>query len=219
MNTSDLKQLLLAPVSVPGLAPRLTSRIILVASLALLSACGGSSVVSDDSFYRLVVPQNIQSQGKPLLPGTIVVKRFSADSVIGQRPVAFIKAGEPQTVYQYHYHFWTDAPTRLLQDYAVEYLRRGAVAERVVTPEMGLEADYQLLGRIRRLEFVQGSEPAVAASLQLSVIDNSGPDMIVLETYSHVLPVKSADWVSASAAMNTLLARLFKHFSEDLATK
>jgi len=185
--------------------------------LALLSACGGSSPLPRDSFYRLVVPRDIHPVSVPPLAGTLVVKRFSADGLIGQRPVAYAKASDPHTLYQYHYHFWTDVPTRLLQDYAVDFLRQSVAAERVITPQLGLAADFQLLGKIRRLEFLQGSAPAVAVSLRLSVIQTASQALLLDKTYTLKRPVKGPDLVSASATMNRLLAEIFKRFEADLS--
>ena len=189
----------------------------LAGALALLSGCGETKPVPRDSFYRLVVPRDIQPLAGQQLAGTLVVKRFSADGVIGQRPVAYANVGDPQTLYQYHYHFWADVPTRLLQEYAVDYLRQSAAAERVVTPELGLEADFQLVGKIRRLEFLQDSTPEVVATLQLTLIRNSDRAIMVLNTYSLQQPAKGTDLVSASAAMNEVLAEIFKRFNADLA--
>ncbi len=149
---------------------------------ALLVSCS-QPPVPQDNFYRLQVTAPGTSLAKTPLDGTLEVARLLADGLTAGRPIVYSEAARPLEANEYHYHFWTDSPTVLLRDELVSYLRRAGVAKNVVTPEMRLEPDFVLTGKIKRLEQVRGDPSKVVISLELALRDRRGDRLLLVKTY------------------------------------
>lgn len=185
--------------------------------VAGVSGCAAQQPSPKDHFYRLLPPSEVAAAGNPaMLKGTLLVRRFSADGVLAQRSVVYAESTEPQALYQYNYHFWADPPTRLLQDFTVDYLRRAGLAERVITPEFGASASYVLLGRVRRLEHLRGAVPSVAVALELGVTQMSDGAFLLFETYAATASAAGPSVEDAVAAFNDVVMKLYGQFVADL---
>ena len=100
----------------------------------LLAGCLGSAPpVPRDHYYRIVVAAPAAAK-RNLLPGVLVVEPLQADGLLRERPLLYSLSGKPHEVQQHDYHYWADAPPRMLQDQMVAYLRRSAIAQSVVSP-------------------------------------------------------------------------------------
>jgi ABC-type uncharacterized transport system auxiliary subunit len=186
-----------------------------VTALFGLSACfGAPDAVPPDNYYRLSVAAPAVRAAQPSLPGVLSIATLDGDGLVKARPVLFTNHGQSHAVRQHNYHFWADSPTRLLQAELVSYMRRRGVAISVVTPQMRVRADYELVGKIRRLERILGkSVYHVVVELDLAVIRQSDRRLIVEDSYS--VKIKSSDGsVQASvAALNEALGQVFGQFS------
>jgi len=187
------------------------------AGLLLCLALAGcaQAPVPPDRFYRLLPPAP-PALDRPALPGTLLVKRFSADGVLAQRAMVHADAAAPGVLYQYHYHFWADAPTALLQAVTVQALRAARVAREVVTPELGVDARYELVGRVRRLEHLLGDAPAAAVSLELIITSAEREAPLVVGDYQLTLPVADASVDTAVDAMSEAVGRILAQFVSSL---
>ncbi|MFQ5773850.1 MAG: ABC-type transport auxiliary lipoprotein family protein [Kiloniellaceae bacterium] len=190
-----------------------------VASLALLAALGGclgaAPPVPRDHYYRIVVPA---PQTSPVVrfPGVVSVAPLEADGLLRERPVLFSASGRIHQMQQHDYHYWTDPPPRMLQTQLVDYLRGSGVAGAVVTPELRLEADYAVTGRVKRLErLLGGGTPRVAAELELAMIETGTNRLIVVETYAAERPAGDEGVGSSILALNQALAEIFARFLAD----
>ena len=125
-------------------------------------------------FYRLAVATSPQPLARPPLAGVLEVGRFVADGLTAGRPIVYSQSGQPHALSEYHYHFWVEAPTVLLRDQLVGQLRAAKVARAVVTPEMRVDPDYVLSGKIKRLERVVGAVPRAVVELELAVRRTDG---------------------------------------------
>lgn len=183
--------------------------------LAIVLAGCAQAPVPADRFYRLLPPAT-RALERPALPGTLVVKRFSADGLLAQRAVVYADGAAPGVLYQYRYHFWADAPTALLQDLTVQVLRAARVAREVVTPELGVDARYILSGRVRRLEHLLADTPAVVVSLELAIttVDHGAP--IVLGDHQLILPLDEPGVDAAAHAISEAVGRILDEFIVDL---
>jgi ABC-type uncharacterized transport system auxiliary subunit len=168
--------------------------------------------VSPDRYYRLLHDGSAAEQAAPVLDGTLLVKRFRADGVLAQRPIVWTDASSPRELQQYHYHFWNDPPPVLVQELAVDVLRAGGAARRVIEPGMEAEADYVLVGRIRRLEHLVGREPGVAVSLELALRRSDPPQLLMLERLEGRRPLQSPGVAPVVEAMNGVLLELLQRF-------
>lgn len=178
--------------------------------VVVLAGCA-QAPVPPDRFYRLL-PTSPQALEQPALPGTLLVKRFSADGVLAQRAMVYADAAAPGVLYQYHYHFWADAPTALLQAVTVEALRAARVAREVVTPELAVDAQYVLVGRVRRLEHLLGDASAAAVSLELIITGDDREAPLLLRDYQLTLPVAGSEVGLAVHAMSEAVGRILAQF-------
>jgi ABC-type uncharacterized transport system auxiliary subunit len=171
--------------------------------------------VPEDQYFRLHA-RTPPALAAPRLPGTLVVKRFAADALLSQRALVYVRSDAPQALYQYHYHLWAETPTAMLQQVFAGALRDAQVADQVVTPSLGVDAEHALAGRIVRLEHLVGEPASVAVELELAVFDDRRHELVMMRTYSLQLDVPGPDVEAAVAAMNDALTRIVARFVSDL---
>jgi ABC-type uncharacterized transport system auxiliary subunit len=183
---------------------------------ALLAGCAAPMVPPQDSFYRMAEPESVAAAGAAL-DGTLVVPRLLADGLLGERNLIYVEENSPQVLRQYNYHFWSESPTRMIQDRCVEYLRLARVATMVTTSEFRAAADYQLTGKIRRLEQIRGPSPRVVVSLEFGLYQVRDNRLLHLHTYEQKLDVGSNGVAAAASAMSAAVLNILSRLSEDLS--
>jgi len=186
------------------------------APLLLLSGCLSSAPpVPRDHYYRVLVPAPARSD-VPILKGVLAIAPLEADGLLRERPLIYSASGESYEMQQHDYHYWTDPPPRMLQIQLIDYLRRSGLAATVVTPDLRIEADYVLSGRIKRLERLLGGGPTrVVAEIELALVERTSKRLILVRSYD--AEVLSADESVAASitALNTALTRIFESFLTD----
>lgn len=190
-------------------------RLLLLACAApLLAGCLGSAPpVPHDHYYRLLVPTPQQSAGEAPLPGILTVELLQADGLLRERPLLYSESGESYELQQHNYHYWNDAPPRMLQDQMVTYLRRSGVSRQVVTPDMRIRADYQVSGKVRRLErLLGGGPPRVFVEIELALLRLSDDRVLVVETFSAEEPAEDESVEASIIALNRATAEVFDRF-------
>ena len=188
----------------------------LVLVLAGLTGCLGSAPpVPRDHYYRiLVVPP--EPSTSIVFPGTLSVASLEADGLLRERPLLYSPTGQSHEMQQHDYHYWIDPPPRMLQAQLVDYLRDSGLVTAVITPELRIKPDYEVTGRIKRLERLLGGGPSrVIAVIELAMVENRQNELLVVQTYS--TDVMSADdSVEASVlALNQALTQIFERFVAD----
>jgi ABC-type uncharacterized transport system auxiliary subunit len=180
----------------------------------LLAGCLGSAPpVPRDHYYRLLVPTPQESDGATLLPGVMMVELLQADGLLRERPLLYSQSGQSYELQQHNYHYWNDAPPRMLQDQMVAYLRRSGVAGLVVTPDMRLRADYQVSGKARRLErLLGGGPPRVFVEIELALLRLSDERVLVVDTFTAEQPAGDDSVDAAIVALNRATAEIFDRF-------
>lgn len=186
----------------------------------LLAACGGANPAPPDAFYRLQVSLPAQNNDRPVLPGTLQVRALDGDGLVRGRALLYTRADEGEVVRQHNYHHWADSPSRLLQNQLVAFLKDSDIANSVVTPDMRVRADYELIGRIQRLDRVFGpSGSSAVAALELAVVRQSDRKLVLVDTYRAQIS-SDDDSVDASVqAMNAALEQIFTTFISDLSRR
>ena len=96
-------------------------------------------------------------------------------------------------------------------------LRAAKVARAVVTPEMRVDPDYVLSGKIKRLERVVGAVPRAVVELELAVRRTDGDSLAFLQVYRAEEPVAADSVAAAVAAINKALGTIYAKFTADLA--
>ena len=180
----------------------------------ILAGCLGSAPpVPRDHYYRLLVPTPVQATGSPLLPGVMTVELLQADGLLRERPLLYSQSGQSHELQQHNYHYWNDAPPRMLQDQMVAYLRRSGAARLVVSPDMRVRADYQVSGKAKRLErLLGGGPPRVFVEIELALLRVSDETLLVVDSYSAEEPAEDESVEAAIVALNRATARVFERF-------
>ena len=183
---------------------------------AMLGGCLGTAPpVPRDHFYRIQVTSS-PGEAERYLPGVVLVQSLDADGLLRERPLVFGAKGRPHEMQQHDYHYWTDPPARMLQVQLVDYLRRSGVARSVVTPDLRISPDYEVRGRIKRLErLLGGGAPQVSVELELGLIGRAQNRLLVLDSYAVELPAEDSSIASSISAVNQAVAEIFGRFLAD----
>jgi len=183
-----------------------------IAAVALgLVACTQPEL-PQDKYYRLDVTSLAKASTK--LDGVLEVERFRADGLISGRPIAYSEGKGHLS--EYHYHFWVEPPVDLLQDAMVTFLRNANLASHVVTPELRMNEDYLLTGKIKRLERNLFNGDKVAVEIEIGLKRSADDKILVLKTYARELK-QSGDTVNGAVdAMNVAISEIYTEFLTDV---
>jgi len=182
--------------------------------IPLLAGCLGSAPpVPRDHYYRLLVSSPVELSAEGRLAGVVRVEPLQADGLLRERPLLYSESGAPHEVQQHNYHYWTDAPPQMLQDQLVTYLRHSHIARSVVTPDMRVRADYQVSGKVKRLErLLGGGPPRVFIELELAFVRLSDNALVLVDSFAEQEPEAGNDVGSAIIALNKATGRVFDRF-------
>ncbi len=184
--------------------------------LGVLAACAAQAPVPQDKFYRLQAVLASAPLTAPILPGVLEIERFTADGLTAGRPIVYADSSDPNQLREYHYHFWTQTPTVMLRDELVAYLRKAGVAKNIVTPEMRLEADYILSGRIRMLEQVIGAQKGTVMELEIALRNPRNGKLLFLKPYRHEVEQSEIGVAAAVDSLNETLNIIYADVLADL---
>jgi len=191
--------------------------------IAALLALGPAGCASDpppaDHFYDLIPDDSGRRFGEPLLSGTLVVERFTADGVLSERPVLY-KPTDGTGLRQYSYHYWSQSPGMMLRDAAIREYRRAGIAERVVSPAMRLLPAYRMTGSVSRL-YHRRDNGAAAAVVRVEITITRARDgqPLLLETYTRTRRVRSPKLTAAVGAFQEALTEIIAQSMDDLAVR
>jgi ABC-type uncharacterized transport system auxiliary subunit len=180
-----------------------------------LAGCLGSAPpVPRDHYYRLLVAAPARAKPTEQFAGVMRVELFQADGLLRERPLLYSESGAPHEVQQHNYHYWTDAPPRMLQEQLVAYLRRSNIARSVVTPDLRVRADYQVSGKIKRLErLLGGGPPRVFVEMELALVRLADNSLVMIDSFTEQEPDTGDSVESAIKALNRATGRLFDSFA------
>ncbi len=198
-----------------------TLAISLIGALSVLGACA-QAPVPEDHYYRLT-PANTTSKSGVKLDGIIEVERFIADGLLDSRPILFTRSAQSTEIQSYHYHFWTQPPSILLQNALTAKLQQTNAANSIVTPDLRIEPDFILAGKIFRFEQItrqkNNENNKVIVSLELSLKNAKLDKLIHLNTYTVEVPSSNASVASAVTAFSTGIGQIIDAFLNDLNGK
>ncbi len=190
--------------------------VLLLMPLVLGACLGSAPPLPRDQYYRILLPPPPVTAPSAAYPGVVTVARLEADGLLRERPLLFSADGGALGVQQHDYYYWTDPPTRLIQGQIVALLQKSGLARTVVTPEMPIRPDYEVRGRINRLERLLGDgPPRVVAELKLAVVDLEAGELMLDKTYAAELPSADDSVDAAIAALNRALADILARFLAD----
>ncbi|MBO6946532.1 MAG: membrane integrity-associated transporter subunit PqiC [Rhodospirillales bacterium] len=196
---------------------KLMRRGVAMIALALLVAgCAAQPPVPSDKFYRLQAVFAAEPSSSPKFPGNFEIERFTADGLTAGRPIVYMEASDPNQLQEYHYHFWTQPPTVMLRDELVTYLRHAKIAGSVVIPEMRLEPQYVMTGRIRKLEQVIGQPNRTRMEIEIALRQPSTGKLLFLKSYEHEATQNSPGVAAAVDSLNEALNIIYSDLLADL---
>lgn len=189
--------------------------ILLFASF-MLAACSAPPVPRDH-FYRVRVAPLVGDARPMAFEGIVSIAPFEADGLLRERPILFSSATQHE-LQQHAYHYWNDAPTRLLQQSLAIYLQDSGLAETVVTPGMRIRPDFEVIGKIRRFErLLDNGAQRVIAEIELAVLRPADQGLILVKTYVVERQAKDDSVEAAVAALGRTLSEIFGSFTADVA--
>ena len=184
----------------------------LLAAIGLLAAGCLAPPAPRDRYYRLTVAPPARLAA-PAFAGVLEVERFQADSAGRATALAFVADASAREVKRREYDHWVDSPTLMLQQELTTALRAAGLAGEVVTPEVGVEVDHRLGGRLVRFEEVRGpGAPRVVVEVEIAITDPRRTALELRATYREEREIGGTeveDVVRAyDAALSAVVARL-----------
>ncbi|MBT7956526.1 MAG: hypothetical protein HN731_15145 [Rhodospirillaceae bacterium] len=198
------------------ISPKL-ARALSIGTLIVLTACA-QDPVPQDQYYRLNSPATSNTAG-PKFNGIVEVERLIANGLIDSRPILFTTSAKSAEVQSYHYHFWSEPPSIMLQNAVTARLRQANPAKSIVTPNLRIEPDFILSGKILRFEQVTGAANKVIISFELSFKNAKFERLIHLDTYTVEQASQNASVAAAVGAFSLGVDKILSAFLKDLSGK
>jgi len=192
--------------------------VMLLGIVLMFAGCAAQPPVPSDKYYRLQAVFAAAPATSVKFPGNFEVERFTADGLTAGRPIVYVETNDPNQLNEYHYHFWTQPPTVMLRDELVTYLRASKIADSVVTPEMRLEPQYVMTGRIRKLEQVLGSPNRTRLELEISLRRPTDSKLMFFKSYTHETVQTSQGVPAAVDSLNEALNIIYSDLLADLSS-
>lgn len=182
-------------------------------SVLALAACSADPVPLD-SYYRISVTTPPARTGGPIT-GVAEVPPMRGEGVVNDRAILYrVSASELR---RYSYHFWSDSPTAMLQGGLVDALRGAGAFTSVVTPEMRVNRDFEVLGRVAKLEHdTTGGGAKVVVEIEISVRAVRDGRQLLLKTYTAEAPASSTSVADAVSAFSQAFSKIASDFIADL---
>jgi ABC-type uncharacterized transport system auxiliary subunit len=135
-----------------------------------LSACSTQQPVPVNKYYHFPAPSDVaRVSDKPA--GVLLVERPIANGIYNERSILFTEADMPLEVQRHHYYFWSQSPSYMIREFALDYLRQTGLYDEVVDSSADLRPDARLSMNIERFERVlspKGDEVWVRLDVRFS---------------------------------------------------
>jgi ABC-type uncharacterized transport system auxiliary subunit len=202
------------PRSTGPRAPAGTSAALLASAL-MLAACA-QPPVPDDHYYRLQADPPAASFREPPLKGVLELDEIVAEGQVGGRAILYAEAQRPHDLKEYHYHHWIEPPKSMLQDQLAAYLRAARAAGQVVSRRMRVDRDYELAGKLVRLERIDGAPTKVTIELELGLKRTKDTKLLLLNVYRADVEARADGMADAVHAFNKALSGILARLVQDI---
>jgi cholesterol transport system auxiliary component len=196
---------------------RAASRLAVLATAALLAACG-SAPVPDQAYYKLPPATGVAALDPAPFADPVLVDTFLADGAHDEQAILYSTV-EGGSIKAYHYQLWNDPPVRLLQRRLIARLRdagitTGVVADRVPSQVTALRVSG-LIDRFERQKTDAGWVAAVKLEMRVDVGSSELP--ILLKSYESLQPADNDSIQATIRAFAAAVDDVFARFIEDFA--
>ncbi len=191
----------------------------LLVVIMLLEGCGvvGNKPLPEERYYRLDVSAPQAQAASPAIAGVLVVEVLEAPAVYTRRAIVYSEDPQHLGLQQYHYHHWTDAPPRLVQQALVAYLRQAQMAATITSEAGRAQWDYRISGRVLRFERLRVEAGwQIAADVELRVDAQHATRPLLLRNYTRNLPAGGESMEATVQAFSTAVGEMFAAFTADL---
>lgn len=184
---------------------KLTRICTLLAVLLTLNACSNNKTHTK-KYFRINSQQMIESQAKK--PMTLVVKRPTALSILGGRPM--VATQEDQSLVQLSNHFWLESPKVLLQD----ILKRWALGHwQQVSTQTPHQQPHQILNT-RILAFEKNMNQAKVV-LEFNLYDEDN-HLLISEQITQIEALEGDGYKAFAKAIGKAIDAILNQFSDKL---
>jgi ABC-type uncharacterized transport system auxiliary subunit len=189
-------------------------RVVLASALACagLAACA-SDPVPRDTFYRLAPPAALSPLAGGPIKGVLEVPPLRAAGAVNERAMLYREG--PSQLAQYSYHAWIEPPTQMVQRSLIAALRQAEVFESIVSPEMRMDRDYELIGDLRQWEHVP-ADNVVAIQIEVGLRRVRGNQQVLLKTYQASERVSGGGMGGVADAFTRGMDAIYKQIVGDL---
>jgi ABC-type uncharacterized transport system auxiliary subunit len=189
----------------------------LALAIAMVQGACLSGPAPPDRFYRLEVPNASARLEAPRLDGRLLVDSLRGDSTMLERLMLYRNESDPFQIRREGYDQWVESPPVMVQRAAVAFLRSANAAQMVITPEMRLDADFRLGGRVNRFErMIGGDAPRATIEVEFSLVRLEDRALLLQETYREDEEIDGDDIGDSVAAFSRALHRILGRLALDL---
>jgi len=176
-------------------------------------ACSSQAPLPTDHYYRLPGLSDVNPDEQRV--GSISVITFQTEGLYQERAILYTE--DEIELKQYHYHHWTDSPTRLLQERLAERLRLSGISNLVLNTFEG-NSELIIKGQIKAFERVQQKESeSVYVKLLLQVDSNTKGATILHKEYVQTVMLPSNNITNTIKAFAEAVDLIFNDFYVDLS--
>ena len=185
---------------------------LLLCCFLALTACSSQAPLPTDHYYRLPELRDVNVDEQRV--SSISVITFQAAGLYQERAILY--TDNEIELKQYHYHHWTDSPTRLLQERLAERLRLSNISKLVLNTFEG-NSEQIIKGQIKAFERLQQKESeSVYVKLLLQVNSNSKHAPILHKEYVQTVTLPSNTIADVIKAFAEAVDLIFSDFYMEL---
>ena len=185
---------------------------LLLCCFLALTACSSQAPLPTDHYYRLPELRDVNVDEQRV--SSISVITFQAAGLYQERAILY--TDNEIELKQYHYHHWTDSPTRLLQERLAVRLRLSNISKLVLNTFEG-NSELIIKGQIKAFERLQQKESeSVYVKLLLQVNSNSKHAPILHKEYVQTVTLPSNTIADVIKAFAEAVDLIFSDFYMEL---
>jgi cholesterol transport system auxiliary component len=183
----------------------------------LLTACSPPAV-PDVTYFRMPAPAPLPHADKALSALPIEVEVFSAEGIYAEQGLIYSTSPEGGSLRTYHYHLWSDPPTRHLQTRLTQELRDSGISTLVTDRLPASDQALRIRGRIVRYERIERGDKAydVQVAFEMRVEQDSGEPLIE-QTYAAQTSAADATMAATVRAFSSAVDEAFAKFYADFS--
>jgi cholesterol transport system auxiliary component len=193
------------------------ARLALCVAVLALGACSPAAV-PDVTYFRMPAATPLPHAATPLSTLPIEVEVFTGEGIYAEQALIYSTSPDGASLRTYHYHLWSDPPSRTLQARLTSALRESGISNLVTDRLPASDQALRIHGRIVRYERVERTEKAfeVQVALEMRVEQDSGEPLIE-QTYAAQAQATDTTIAGTVRAFATAVDEVFAKFYADLA--